>query len=197
MSLIKCPECKNEVSTMASTCPHCGYPINNITVKKDYKELVATEPLQNGWVYKWNKKPVITKLIVFALFAIHIVLLFVFLSLLINDKETSYSAYTGTIYFYEKTEWIIATVICGFLSLTWLVILITSLLMIKTKVRTSDGYNIVVYCGFWKNYLVIENFVVESNFGSSFHNTILTGELPNKKEVIVTLSSGAINIQVN
>ena len=97
-------------------------------------------------------------------FAIHIVLLFVFLSLLINDKETSYSAYTGTIYFYEKTEWIIATVICGFLSLTWLVILITSLLMIKTKVRTSDGYNIVVYCGFWKNYLVIEKILYLYDF---------------------------------
>ena len=27
MSLIKCPECGNEISSMASICPKCGYPI--------------------------------------------------------------------------------------------------------------------------------------------------------------------------
>ena len=28
MALIKCPECGKDVSTSASACPHCGYPIN-------------------------------------------------------------------------------------------------------------------------------------------------------------------------
>lgn len=28
MSLIKCPECGKEISSMADTCPHCGYPIH-------------------------------------------------------------------------------------------------------------------------------------------------------------------------
>ncbi len=27
MALIKCPECKNQVSDKAVTCPHCGFPI--------------------------------------------------------------------------------------------------------------------------------------------------------------------------
>jgi predicted RNA-binding Zn-ribbon protein involved in translation (DUF1610 family) len=25
MALIKCPECRHEVSDTAETCPHCGY----------------------------------------------------------------------------------------------------------------------------------------------------------------------------
>jgi predicted amidophosphoribosyltransferase len=28
MALIKCPECNEEVSTFATTCPKCGYPIS-------------------------------------------------------------------------------------------------------------------------------------------------------------------------
>ena len=31
MALIWCPECHNGVSTDAETCPHCGYPIKNLT----------------------------------------------------------------------------------------------------------------------------------------------------------------------
>ena len=27
MSLIKCPECKKEISDQAITCPHCGFPL--------------------------------------------------------------------------------------------------------------------------------------------------------------------------
>jgi hypothetical protein len=28
MALISCPECKKQVSTLASACPHCGCPIS-------------------------------------------------------------------------------------------------------------------------------------------------------------------------
>lgn len=28
MAIIKCPECQNEVSDKAATCPKCGCPIN-------------------------------------------------------------------------------------------------------------------------------------------------------------------------
>ncbi len=27
MALIECPECKKEISNLASSCPRCGYPI--------------------------------------------------------------------------------------------------------------------------------------------------------------------------
>lgn len=30
MALIKCPECGNEVSSSAASCPKCGYPIANL-----------------------------------------------------------------------------------------------------------------------------------------------------------------------
>lgn len=28
MALIRCPECKNEISDLSAACPHCGYPIS-------------------------------------------------------------------------------------------------------------------------------------------------------------------------
>lgn len=28
MALIKCPECNNDISDQAGSCPHCGFPIN-------------------------------------------------------------------------------------------------------------------------------------------------------------------------
>lgn len=33
MALIKCPECEREISSMAESCPHCGYPIKTTTIK--------------------------------------------------------------------------------------------------------------------------------------------------------------------
>ena len=46
MPLIKCPECGNQVSTLASTCPQCGVPINNedsttssLTIQETSKQL--------------------------------------------------------------------------------------------------------------------------------------------------------------
>ena len=51
MALIKCPECKREVSDRAFTCPHCGYQLRkdvsraNRLVEKEHdrkcKELIA------------------------------------------------------------------------------------------------------------------------------------------------------------
>ena len=31
MALVTCPECNNEISSLAPLCVHCGYPIQNIT----------------------------------------------------------------------------------------------------------------------------------------------------------------------
>ena len=36
MALIECPECKKQVSDKATSCPHCGYPINNENDSKLY-----------------------------------------------------------------------------------------------------------------------------------------------------------------
>ena len=34
MALIKCPECKNQISELASICPNCGFPLSEEIVSK-------------------------------------------------------------------------------------------------------------------------------------------------------------------
>lgn len=34
MALIKCPECKKQISETVENCPHCGYPISLGEIKK-------------------------------------------------------------------------------------------------------------------------------------------------------------------
>lgn len=51
MSLIKCPECGKEISDKASTCIHCGFPLDNLqqpqkiqyykVIKKDDKWVIG------------------------------------------------------------------------------------------------------------------------------------------------------------
>lgn len=31
MALITCPECKKEISNLAKSCPHCGFPLNEVS----------------------------------------------------------------------------------------------------------------------------------------------------------------------
>jgi len=69
--------------------------------------------------------------------------------------------------------------------------------MVKVSIKNIDGYNVVVYWGFWKNHLLIEDYEYDSNWGSIFHNTLLSGELPNGKQVTVTLSSGSASFKVD
>lgn len=43
MALINCPECSQQISELANSCPHCGYPLN--TRKEDsvmYNVLILT-----------------------------------------------------------------------------------------------------------------------------------------------------------
>ncbi|MBR4590048.1 MAG: hypothetical protein IKO36_05215 [Bacteroidaceae bacterium] len=40
MALITCPECGGKVSDQATTCIHCGYPLNKIKADKSYKVIV-------------------------------------------------------------------------------------------------------------------------------------------------------------
>ena len=42
MALINCPECYNKVSTDAKTCPHCGFPVENLT-NDDYENMNKTK----------------------------------------------------------------------------------------------------------------------------------------------------------
>jgi len=38
MALIKCPECKKEISTTAEACPHCGALINEEIIQLQKKK---------------------------------------------------------------------------------------------------------------------------------------------------------------
>ena len=35
MALIKCPECKNQISDTTKTCIHCGFPLEKLTLVND------------------------------------------------------------------------------------------------------------------------------------------------------------------
>lgn len=43
MALIRCPECKKQISSKAKACPHCGFPLDDV-IKPNEEELVI-EPL--------------------------------------------------------------------------------------------------------------------------------------------------------
>jgi len=44
MALINCPECQNEVSNEASNCPHCGYPLSEMGMRKKWEEIQSIDP---------------------------------------------------------------------------------------------------------------------------------------------------------
>ena len=39
MALIRCPECKKQISSKAKACPHCGFPLDDV-IKPNEEELV-------------------------------------------------------------------------------------------------------------------------------------------------------------
>lgn len=54
MALLKCPECKHDVSDKAAACPHCGYPMNSPTSTKPRIRNGKPTKLPNGYgtIYK-------------------------------------------------------------------------------------------------------------------------------------------------
>lgn len=65
MPLIKCPECNNDVSTAAETCPKCGYPIKKYIERKIDEKIEEKHPSKP--VEKKKGHPILTTLIVLAL----------------------------------------------------------------------------------------------------------------------------------
>lgn len=52
MALIKCPECGNEVSSSAKSCPRCGFPISQIQNKNIIK--LKVPPMIEGGFGSWK-----------------------------------------------------------------------------------------------------------------------------------------------
>jgi uncharacterized membrane protein YdbT with pleckstrin-like domain len=55
MALINCPECGKEVSTSASTCPHCGFPMAGQPVAKPaaVSNELLMEVRPSWWHFFW------------------------------------------------------------------------------------------------------------------------------------------------
>ncbi len=60
MALIKCPECKNDISDQALVCPKCGYDLNN-------KEETNKKEKLDNIKSKWNNKYLIALVIIIGL----------------------------------------------------------------------------------------------------------------------------------
>lgn len=58
MTLLKCPECRHDVSDKALTCPNCGYPMNMPSSTKPHIRNGKPTKLPNGYgtIYKMSGK---------------------------------------------------------------------------------------------------------------------------------------------
>ncbi len=166
MALLNCPECGHDVSSEASTCPNCGYPIQ--------KNLNATnnpDPLDEKWLETYKKKPFKTKLCLGIINVFFLILLFI-------------------VFFF----WLDGFFFLFLLSIIPFTLFILSLFMVKTKIVNIDGYNVVAYCGFFKNSLIVENKVIDSFVPSSFHGNDVFAKLPNGKTILAKFSSGTASV---
>ena len=56
MALIKCPECKKEISNQADVCPNCGYPIRRDIIKqKEKREWYQLTQLEKNKITAYRK----------------------------------------------------------------------------------------------------------------------------------------------
>lgn len=55
MGLISCIECGNKISSFATICPHCGYPITYSNIQSTQSSIVLPEDLNIGSQFRnWN-----------------------------------------------------------------------------------------------------------------------------------------------
>ena len=50
MALINCPECNNQISDKAKCCPHCGFPIDNISKKENKCSIILENTIGNDYI---------------------------------------------------------------------------------------------------------------------------------------------------
>lgn len=74
----------------------------------------------------------------------------------------------------------------------WLVAL---LVVFKVRARQYDGYTVLVYVGFNKFCLIVEDVVQDS--GSSFGRRFLYGQLPNKRQVWAAISARGNSVMMD
>lgn len=189
MSLIKCPECGKEISSMAESCPHCGYPIrksqnsennsaaNPFSNNKSYQDNPFDKPKQTQrrssgtcsipssslpqWTKKWTSKRKIIRTIWF------------FADLI-------------TVFFFFFTY--LSTRIFAFFIITIVFVILFAIpaglaRSIRTEVQKSDDHVIVVHSSFYK-YLVVDEEILSKTTSKT-----LEGYLPDGRKVIAVIPS--------
>lgn len=78
-----------------------------------------------------------------------------------------------------------------------IVLTISALICIKTKVINIDGYNIVGYLGFFKNSLVVENVIVDTFFGNPFIAVIFIQNCQMIKKIMARFTSTTMTVREN
>ncbi len=160
MALIKCPECGGNVSTEASSCPHCGYPLSKLSYA-EVSDTSTPKPKSTEWTEIWRKKVIKIRVILF------IVTILLFAPSIVGLACQNYSLAAAAL---------LIPVISFSL---WL----ASLISCHVRTRIFDGYTILVYCGFFGNALIIEGDVMDSGHGRYFN-----GKLPNGRTVRTGIS---------
>ena len=214
MPLFKCPHCGKMVSSYANTCFYCGHNIHSSSKNKSsndikphdsenanetktfYSENKATQSsntrqkcLNDSWVDFWKRKVRKNKIILFVLFLACLIGFIVSINSYVNGGlDDNYD---------DEMVFVFLYIIFGLLSFTFFSMFLISLFgcITRIKIRNYDGYTILVYGCILKNYLVIDNKILDSSLlGDSLY-----GSLPNKKDVVVKFApfSGSITIEVH
>lgn len=179
MALIRCPECGNEVSTEAETCPHCGYPIKKGSANKNnYKSnsILSTNAI---WVNTWQKKLRKLRVTLGIIFLVCLIICITVCPFLLGVLINNY---------------FVIGIILLYLGIFSFALFIVSLTRFRIKYRECDGHVVMVYNSF-HNILVVDNVVQDKQL----FNRYLYGTLPNGRKIFVTIShwDGSIKITFN
>jgi len=188
MALIKCPECGHEVSTLADSCPNCGYPLKPKKDKNVVKENETSEypaPIGAYWTIEWYKKNKRVKIIWFLVFILCVIGAGVIAFFYQTDRDISQQG------LYPKQIYNILLVISGVICLALLITLIVIIIKFKVKVRKLEGYTCLIYKGLYNLYVIEDKVVAKSP------HTTLYGRLPNGKNTKATISGGELHISID
>ncbi len=181
MSILKCPECGHDVSSEATSCPNCGYPM-----KKEEQNYVGPDPIDPSWMKKYKKKALLVKSIQTYVTVVLLALTITFRVLFIRYLDEWYWEVYLILWLVSMTAFFY-----------FLVSSIVSWFLVRVKTFNMDGYNIVVYRGYIRSQLVIEDVVIDSMYASAFRNTDIFTKLPNGKRILVRFSGGSASICEN
>lgn len=88
MALIRCPECKKQISSKAKACPHCGFPLDDVIKPNEEKPVIET-------VLERKKSSIVASIFLFLFLEIVFVAGFVLVVLLNVFKREVFQSLEG------------------------------------------------------------------------------------------------------